>query len=124
MSGWSLAVDFGTSNTAAAYRVGGARPQAVRLSEQADQMPSAVLAGESGVVVGGAAVRAARLDPSLFEGCPKRRLGEGEILLGDTEFAVVDLVAAAIVAVEEGTSVQEVEAAVLAKGVEELIFKP
>ncbi len=90
---WTLGVDFGTSNTAAAYRVDGGRAQSVRLSDQAEQMPSAILALDTGILVGGAAVRSARLDPQRFEPSPKRRLGEGEILLGPREWPVTQLIA-------------------------------
>ena len=90
---WTLGVDFGTSNTAAAYRANGGPAQPVRLSDQAEQMPSAILALDSGIMVGGAAVRSARLDPQRFEPSPKRRLGEGEILLGAREWPVTQLIA-------------------------------
>ncbi|WP_111766600.1 Hsp70 family protein [Nakamurella deserti] len=93
---WTLAVDFGTSNTAAAYRLGSGPVQPVRLSDQAEQVPSAVLALDTGITVGGAAVRAARLDPQRFEPTPKRRIGEGEILLGPHEWPVTRLIAAVL----------------------------
>jgi hypothetical protein len=89
-------VDFGTSNTAAAYRVGAGPVQPVRLSDQAEQVPSAVLALDTGITVGGAAVRSARLDPQRFEPTPKRRIGEGEILLGPREWPVPQLIAAVL----------------------------
>ena len=93
---WTLAVDFGTSNTAAAYRLGTGPVQPVRLSDQAEQVPSAVLALDTGITVGGAAVRAARLDPQRFEPTPQRRLVEGEILLGPREWPVTRLIAAVL----------------------------
>ena len=98
---WTLGVDFGTSNTAAAYRVDGGPAQPVRLSDQAEQMPSAVLALDSGIMVGGAAVRSARLDPQRFEPSPKRRLGEGEILLGAREWPVPQLIAEVLIHVKQ-----------------------
>ncbi len=79
--GWSLAVDFGTSNTAAAYRVAGGAARAVRLTDQADQMPSAVLVAPDGVKVGVEAVRSAQIWPAGFEPAPKSRMGEGELWL-------------------------------------------
>jgi Hsp70 protein len=99
--GWTLGVDFGTSNTAAAWRMDGANAQPVRLTDQSEQMPSAVLALDTGVMVGGSAVRSARLDPQRFEPSPKRRLGEQEILLGSSEWRVVDLVAEVLSAVRQ-----------------------
>ena len=55
-------------------------------------MPSAVLALDTGVMVAGAAVRSARLDPSRFEASPKRRLAEREIRLGARSWQVADLI--------------------------------
>ena len=98
---WSLAIDFGTSNTAAAYQSGTDKPIPVRLSDQAEQMPSAVLALDTGILVGAAAVRSARLDPPRFEPNPKRRVGEGEVLLGNREYDVAELVAAVLTQVRQ-----------------------
>ena len=89
---WTLGVDFGTTNTAAAYRSDDGPSHPVRLSDQAEQMPSAVLALDTGVMVAGAAVRSARLDPSRFEVSPKRRLAEREIRLGARSWQVADLI--------------------------------
>jgi hypothetical protein len=93
-TGWRLAIDVGTSNTAAAVQVGAEAPRPVRLSDQADQMPSGVLNGPNGMIVGVEALRSARIDPSAFEPCPKRRVGEGQIQLGMTEVAVSAAIAA------------------------------
>jgi hypothetical protein len=96
VNGWRLAVDVGTSNTAAAVQIGTGPPRPVRLSDQADQMPSGVLAGPAGLIVGVEAQRSARIDPAAFEPTPKRRVGEGEILLGGHEVAVADALAAVL----------------------------
>ena len=93
---WSLAVDFGTSNTAAAYRLDGGSPRAVRLTDQADQMPSAVLVTPDGIKVGLEAVRSAQIWPAAFEAAPKSRMGEGEIQLGGRDVPDVSLVAAVL----------------------------
>ena len=93
---WTLAVDFGTSNTAASISRAGGEPSAVRLSTQATTMPSGVLAEPSGLVVGLTAVRRARITPEAYEPHPKRRLGEDAVVLGEDEHAVVDLVAAVL----------------------------
>ncbi len=98
---WSLAIDFGTSNTAAAYRLGNGAALPVRLSDQAEQMPSAVLALETGILVGTAAVRSARLEPARYEPNPKRRVGEGEVLLGAREYSVAELIAAVLAQVRQ-----------------------
>ena len=94
--GWSLAVDFGTSNTAAAYRLDGGPSRAVRLTDQSDQMPSAVLATPDGIKVGLEAVRSAQIWPEAFEAAPKSRMGEGEIQLGGRDVPDVLLVAAVL----------------------------
>ena len=94
--GWSLAVDVGTSNTAAAYRVAGGVARAVRLTDQADQMPSAVLVAPDGVKVGLEAVRSAPIWPAGFESAPKSRMGEGERWLGGRDVSDVSLVAAVL----------------------------
>ncbi|GAA0463679.1 hypothetical protein Aca07nite_59830 [Actinoplanes capillaceus] len=99
MPGWSLSIDFGTSNTAAAYRRGDAPPTAVRLSDSAEQMPSAVLATPQDIQVGTAAVRSARLHPDGFERSPKRLIGQDTVLLGGRDVPVVTLVAAVLRAV-------------------------
>jgi hypothetical protein len=91
---WRLAIDVGTSNTAAAVQIGTGPPRPVRLSDQADQMPSGVLAGPAGLVVGVEALRSARLDPGAFEACPKRRVGEGTMLLGTHDVPVSAAIAA------------------------------
>ncbi len=96
VSGWRLAIDFGTSNTAAAVQIGAGAPRPVRLSEQADQMLSGVLAGANGLIVGVEAQRSARIDPAAYEPNPKRRVGEGEILLDGREVAVTDALAAVL----------------------------
>ena len=49
---WALAIDFGTSNTAATVRVGREPPWTVKLSSESDQMPSAVMVGPNGLLVG------------------------------------------------------------------------
>lgn len=96
MTEWTLAIDFGTSNTAASYRLGDGRIQPVRLSEQAEQMPSAVLVAPDGLRVGTEAVRSQRVHPDGFEESPKLSLGWGTHFLGGREVDPVDLVAAVL----------------------------
>src|SRR2546422_492440 len=68
-------------------------------------MPSAVFASEDGqLVVGRDAERRARLDPSRFEPNPKRRVGEGTLLLGDRAVTVTDALSAVLPPGAEETS--------------------
>ena len=94
---WALAVDFGTSNTAATIsRLGSGQVQVVRLSSESSTMPSGVLADTEGLVTGVRAARRARIHPGAYEPSPKRRMGEAAVVLGEREYAVQDLVAAVL----------------------------
>jgi actin-like ATPase involved in cell morphogenesis len=95
-AGWTLAIDFGTSNTTASYWHGVGDFRAVRLSEQANQMPSAVLVADDAIRVGTEAVRASRVHPQGFDEAPKLRLGQDSALLAGREVEVVDLVSAVL----------------------------
>jgi hypothetical protein len=90
--GWTLSIDFGTTNTAAAYALDGQAPRHVRFSS-GDTMPSAVLTGPDGSVVGVHAIRSRRLRPEAFIESPKLLIGQDAVLLGDDEVPVTDLVA-------------------------------
>lgn len=91
-----VAVDFGTSNTCAVMSVRGAAPQAV-LVDGAPLVPSAVYAAPEGrLFVGQEAQRQAAVDPARYEPHPKRRLDEGELLLGDQVVPVVEVVRAVL----------------------------
>ncbi|EID53822.1 type VII secretion-associated protein [Saccharomonospora xinjiangensis] len=91
-----VAVDFGTSSTCVVASVNGREPQVVVVDGQ-PIMPSAVYAAQDGTVfVGQEAERQAAVDPARFEPNPKRRIDEGELLLGDTVLSVVDAVHAVL----------------------------
>ncbi|WP_197320670.1 type VII secretion-associated protein [Saccharomonospora sp. NB11] len=91
-----VAVDFGTSSTCVVASVNGREPQVVVIDGQ-PIMPSAVYAAQDGTLfVGQEAERQAAVDPSRFEPHPKRRIDEGELLLGDTVLSVVDVVHAVL----------------------------
>ena len=75
---WTLAVDFGTSNSAAAHSgatSGGI--ETLALSHTSNLMPSAVYVAGSGgnIAVGDAAINAAQQNPSGFVASPKRLIG-------------------------------------------------
>ena len=91
-----VAVDFGTSSTCVVASINGREPQLVVIDGQ-PLMPSAVYAAQDGTIfVGQEAERQAAVDPSRFEPHPKRRIDEGELLLGDTVLSVVDVVHAVL----------------------------
>ena len=91
-----LAVDYGTSNTVAVLQRpdGTARPL---LFDASPLLPSAVFAEAGGrMLVGRDAEHASRLDPARFEPNPKRRINDLDILLGDRQYSMVELVAAVL----------------------------
>jgi molecular chaperone DnaK (HSP70) len=91
-----LAVDLGTSNTAAMVRTPDGR-QGALLFDGAPLMPSAVyLTPQGRLLVGRDAERHARVDPARFEPSPKRRVDDGEVLLGDAETPVTRLFGAVL----------------------------
>jgi hypothetical protein len=65
-------------------------------------LPSAVYADADGaLVVGKDAVQSSRLHPARYEPNPKRRVDDGSVRLGEREVAVVDLIAAVLLRVNE-----------------------
>ena len=97
----SLGVDFGTSNTVAVARWPDGRARPI-LVDGSPLLPSAVYAEPAGHLIAGRdAVHSARRDPGRYEPNPKRRIDDGLVLLGDEEFAVVDMVAAVLVRVAD-----------------------
>ncbi|QDO87389.1 Hsp70 family protein [Ornithinimicrobium ciconiae] len=92
-TGWRLAIDFGTTNTAAAVEhMGQVHP--LRLSASSHLMPSAVLVTDGDIRTGSAATRGAAIHPAGYEPTPKRRLIEEQILLDGDLIQPVKLVAA------------------------------
>lgn len=102
--GVALAIDFGTSNTAAAFRDPHALVQEVRLSTAGPLMPSGVFYTGSRFLVGRTALQAAVTSPEAFEPSPKRRLADREILLAGQMVPVTKLVAAVFAEVLARTS--------------------
>ena len=98
VTGLRLAIDYGTSNTVGVLSFPDARVQPL-LFDGSPLLPSAVYAAADGeLLVGRDAVRSARLDPSRYEPNPKRRIDDGEVLLGDA-YPVSVLIGAALAAV-------------------------
>jgi type VII secretion-associated protein (TIGR03931 family) len=91
-----VAVDFGTSSTCVAISAHGREPQVVVFDGQ-PLVPSAVFAAADGTLfVGQEAERQAAVDPARYEPHPKRRVDEGELLLGSSVLPVVDVVRAVL----------------------------
>jgi Hsp70 protein len=93
-SGMALAIDFGSSNTAAAFRDRHGHVQEVRLSATGTLMPSGVFFDGSRFLVGRTALQAAFTSPEAFEPSPKRRLADREIFLAGSMVPVTKMVAA------------------------------
>jgi molecular chaperone DnaK len=91
-----LGIDFGTSNTAAMLRLPDGRMRPL-LFDGSPLLPSAVyLNPDNRMLVGRDAERNARLDPARFEPNPKRRVDDGQILLGDKALSVPEAFAAVL----------------------------
>jgi molecular chaperone DnaK (HSP70) len=105
MSGWLLAIDFGTSFTTAAVRRDGGTPEILRFQGQDDpqRLPSLVLVDEDGRLrVGEDAWAEAALHPGRLLRAPKSHLGEREpYRLEARRVAPVEAVAAVLRAVWE-----------------------
>ncbi len=93
---WSLAVDFGTTATAAAVAIPGADPAAVVLANGAMTMPSSVFAEGGALLAGDDADNFAADHLQAYEPTPKRRIDTDRILLGDKEFSPAKLIGAVI----------------------------
>jgi actin-like ATPase involved in cell morphogenesis len=91
-----LGIDFGTSNTVAVLAGGGRPPRGLAIDGTA-WMPSSIYVDDDDTLsVGRDAERKARLAPERFEANPKRRIDDGEILLGVRVVPVVDAIAAVL----------------------------
>ncbi|WP_448852304.1 Hsp70 family protein [Corynebacterium sp. 335C] len=92
---WHLAVDFGTSNTAAAHTTPDGA-EALALTHEGHLMPSAVFAGDDGIHAGPAAVNMGASRPDAFLASPKRMIDHATVPLGGRDVEVADLVAAVL----------------------------
>lgn len=91
-----LGIDYGTSHTVAvlAWPDGRRRPLHFGASTL---LPSAVHAGDGGILrTGQDALRAGLGEPGGLEPNPKRRIDDGDVLLGETAYPVADLIAATL----------------------------
>ncbi len=104
-----VSVDFGTSSTCTVVSLDAADGKAGQAGQATDPepqvvvidgqpiVPSAVFAAPDGTLfVGHEAERQAAVDPSRFEPHPKRRIDEGELLLGSTVLTVVEVIRAVL----------------------------
>ncbi|MDV6013091.1 type VII secretion-associated protein [Haloechinothrix sp. LS1_15] len=91
-----VAVDFGASSTCVVASLHGREPQVVVIDGH-PLLPSAVYAAVDGTLFAGLeAERHAAVDPSRYEPHPKRRVDEGELLLGTSVVPVRDAVGAVL----------------------------
>lgn len=92
---WILAIDFGTTNTAAAIQdeAGNVRP--VQLESNSTTMPSAVSMDPSGVSVGQRALNGQAIHPEWFVAAPKKLIGHGPQVI-DGQFVEPESIAAEI----------------------------
>lgn len=102
MTPWVLAVDFGTTNTAAAVCEVGqpARASEVKLSTASTVMPSAVLATGDELIAGEVAVNSWVTAPAdSYAPTPKQRVLDGAIMLGGQRRDVAKLIAVVLTTV-------------------------
>ncbi|WP_018503661.1 Hsp70 family protein [Parafrankia discariae] len=97
MPGWSLAIDFGTTFTAAATAADGAAPEPVEI-DGSRSLPSVVCLDDDGqILTGRAAASQANVFPERAERLPKRALAAGDtVRLGGRDTSTVELVAAVL----------------------------
>ncbi|MCJ0907115.1 Hsp70 family protein [Rhodococcus sp. ARC_M6] len=78
---WVLAVDFGTSNTAAAHTgIRSGAPETLPLTHEGNLMGSAVFVeSPASIDVGDVAVNRAQTNPAAFISSPKRVIGQGMV---------------------------------------------
>jgi hypothetical protein len=96
---WVLAIDFGTTATAAAVREPDGRVAGLVLPDGTSTMPSSVLADPTGVLVGAKADSAAGYSLDRYQPTPKRDVGRASVLLGESEFRPAALIAAVYAAI-------------------------
>lgn len=93
---WVLAVDFGTSNTAAAHRIGPDRVETLPLTHTGNALSSSVFVGQNAMSTGDVALNQASLDPAGFVVAPKSLVVAGSIVVRDREVPVSSIIAAVL----------------------------
>ena len=91
-----VAVDFGTSSTCVVVSADGREPQVVVIDGQPLMSSALYLAPDGTIFVGQEAERHAALDPSRYEPHPKRRIDDGQLLLGNSVLPVTAAIRAVI----------------------------
>ncbi|MCC7076526.1 MAG: Hsp70 family protein [Acidimicrobiia bacterium] len=95
MTSWILAIDFGTTNSAAALAFGG-RVEPLEIEGARRIRSLVVLSPDGEFLVGRAAAERASVDPGRTERTPKRRLGGPPLLLGGGSVDVAEAAAAVL----------------------------
>lgn len=95
---WWLAIDFGTSNTAAAHtRAGDGTIHPVSLTHRSNLLPSAVFVRADGeILTGDAAQNAAAHHPDRFVPAPKRLISQPFIRAGGVDMTPSQMIAAVL----------------------------
>ncbi|WP_412542618.1 Hsp70 family protein [Longispora sp. K20-0274] len=90
-----LTIDFGSAHTVAALRTPAGQVTPL-LFDGSPLLPSGVYAAAADLFTGRDAEQHARYDPAGYEPTPKRRIDDGEVLLGGRTVPVPDLIAAVL----------------------------
>ena len=91
---WQVAIDLGTSNTMAVVGGPNAWVRPVTFDGRPTLSTGVFAADDGSLVVGQEAERGALRAPGRFEPNPKRRVDDGQVLLGDREYDVSWLIGA------------------------------
>lgn len=94
--GWRLAIDFGTSNTAAAVQTDDGSVHPLPLTHRSHLMPSSVFMSRDSVYVGEAALNHAPANPMAFAVAPKRMIGQEHIPLDGRDVPVPEVISPVI----------------------------
>ncbi|MBX4171871.1 Hsp70 family protein (plasmid) [Rhodococcus pyridinivorans] len=94
---WVLAVDFGTSNTSAAHRIGPDRVESLPLTHTSNLMPSSVYVDHTGAITtGDVAINQATVDPAGFVAYPKTHVAVGSVMVRGQDVPVAHTIASVL----------------------------